>query len=173
MTYSPNFRERMVEKLLGPDGTSAVQLSKETGVSQTSLNRWRQQAIHGGKVSQNSSGQGPKRRRTYTSKDKIRIVMEAAALSENELGAFIRKEGLHGADLERMREEVIQAAEKGFESPKKPGSSSAEKELKQVKKELARKEKALAETAAILVLRGKLEAFLSEDEEGDTSKKKD
>lgn len=119
MTYSPNFRGRMVEKLLGPDGISAVQLSRETGVSKTSLNRWRQQAIHGGKVSQSSSGQSPKRRRTYASKDKIRIVMEAAALSDDELGAFLRKEGLHGADLKHMREEVIHAAEKGFESSKK------------------------------------------------------
>lgn len=97
--------------------------------------------------------------------------MEAAGLSDDTLGAFLRKEGLHHADLERLRKEVMVAAQKGFEKPKKRGPSPAEKELKEVKKELARKEKALAETAAILVLRGKLEAFLLEEEEGDTTGK--
>ncbi len=116
-------------------------------------------------------GQGPRRRRRRSPTEKIRVVMQAASLSDEELGVFLRTEGLHEADLERLREEVMLAAKKGLKKPKRRGPSPAEKELKEVKKELARKEKALAETAAILVLRGKLEAFLSEAEEGDTTKK--
>ena len=95
-------------------------------------------------------------------------------MSQDDLGAFLRREGLHEADLERLKQEVFEAAQRGLEPEKKtsPCTSDAQKELKQVKKELARKEKALAETAALLVLRGKLEAFLSEEEEGDTTHKK-
>lgn len=114
------------------------------------------------------SGQRPRRRKRRGANEKIRIVMEAAGLSEEQLGEFLRKEGLHHADLERLQQEVMKAAQKGFETPRKRGLSPAQKELKEVKKQLARKEKALAETAAILALRGKLEAFLLEEEEGDT-----
>jgi len=173
MAYSIVFRERMIEKMLGPDGITARELAEEAGVATVTLRRWRKEATLGAKVGQKSSGKRPRRRGAYMPKEKIRIVMEAAALPEDELGAFLRREGLHSADLERLREEVMQAAEKGFESSKKQGPSPAEEELKKVQKELVRKEKALAEAAAILVLRGKLDAFLSEEEEGDTNGKKD
>ena len=45
--------------------------------------------------------------------------------------------------------------------------------MKELEKELRRKEKALAETAAILVLRKKLNAFFSAAEEGDTNEEND
>ncbi len=41
-----------------------------------------------------------------------------------------------------------------------------QREIKALKKELLRKEKALAEAAALLMLRKKWEAFCSEDEKG-------
>ena len=41
-----------------------------------------------------------------------------------------------------------------------------QREIKALKKELQRKEKAMAEMAALLVLRKKWEAFCSEDAEG-------
>ena len=57
----------------------------------------------------------------------------------------------------------------GFEASRpKRGLSSEQKRIRQLEKELKRKEKALAEAAALLVLRGKVQAFLSGDEEGDT-----
>ncbi|WP_370469240.1 hypothetical protein [Lujinxingia vulgaris] len=113
------------------------------------------------------------RRRHKPPKEKIRIVMQAAGLSDEELGAFLRREGLHEADLVRLRQEVLEAAEKGLSPQKQRVSEPENKELKRVKKELARKEKALAEAAALLVLRGKLEAYFSEDEDDDTTKKND
>ncbi|RAL19955.1 hypothetical protein DL240_13210 [Lujinxingia litoralis] len=98
--------------------------------------------------------------------------MEAAGLSEEELGAFLRREGLHEADLVRLRQEVLEAAEKGLSPQKQKAAEPENKELKRVKKELARKEKALAEAAALLVLQGKLKAYFSEDEDDDTTKTK-
>jgi hypothetical protein len=76
---------------------------------------------------------------------------------------------MHEADIESFREEVLSAAAEGFDArrPKRRGLSPEQKELRAVKKELLRKEKALAETAALLVLRGKVQAFFGADEEGD------
>ena len=172
MAYPVSFKESMIEKMLRPGGPTPTELSVQEDVPPSTLRGWRKQAVERGDMDQSdSAGNGSRRRRRRRPKQKIRIVMEAAGLSDDELGAFLRKEGLHHADLKRLREEVMQAAQKGFEKPKKRGLSPAEKQLKKVKKELVRKEKALAETAAILVLRGKLEAFLSAEEDGDTTGK--
>lgn len=172
MVYSDSFKEHMVEKMLDPNGLPAAALAAESGVSVTSLWRWRKNAVDGVDMSPKNASKHSARRRKRSPKQKIRIVMEAAKLTDDELGGFLRQEGLHEADLERLRDEVMQAAEAGLSAPKKTGDSAVERENKSLKKELARKEKALAETAAILVLRGKLEAFLLEEEEGDTKDKK-
>jgi transposase len=174
MEYSRQFKDRIVEKMLSSEGLSAAALSREVGVSQSTLSRWlREKRVRGNVNDKSKPSQGSRGRRERPAAEKIRLVMEAAALTEAELGAFLRKEGLHEAELDALRQEVHDAAVDGFEAQKKRGPSPAEKELKAVRKELARKEKALAETAALLVLRGKLEAFLSGEEEGGTDGKKD
>jgi transposase len=173
MEYSRQFKDRMVEKMLSSEHVSATALSREVGVPQSTLSRWLREKRQRGNVNDKGvPSQGSRRRKERPAAEKIRLVMEAAALGEAELGAFLRKEGLHEADLESLRQEVVEAAADGLEAKKKRGPSPAEKELKEVRRELARKEKALAEAAALLVLRGKLEAFLSGDEEGDMDGKK-
>ena len=117
-----------------------------------------------------SNGGGGRRKRR-TPEDKIRIVREAAAAGDEGLGALLRREGLHEADLTRIREEVDEAALEGLRAKgrtRKRGLSPEQKRMRRLEKELARKEKALAEAAALLVLRGKVQAFLAADEEGDT-----
>lgn len=176
MQYSAKFKERMISKLTGPGARSATALAKEVDVSQATLSKWLRQAkvdpMTNGKIGRSGSGgSGTGRRRGCSPETKVRLVMEAAAIGDEELGAFLRREGLHEADLERFREEVQQAAMEGLKAKgRRRGALSAEeKELRSLRKELARKDKALAETAALLVLRGKVQAFLSGDEEGDTN----
>ena len=165
MRYSEKFKASQVEKMFGPGSPSTRGLSLECGVAQSTLWRWQQEAKLG---SMNDKGR-PRRRGPV---EKMRIVREAGELDEAALGEFLRREGLHVADLERFREEVFEAAAKGFESGRKRrGLSPEQKELRAVKKELVRKEKALAEAAALLVLRGKWKAFLAAGEEGDTSER--
>jgi transposase len=74
--------------------------------------------------------------------------------------------------LERFREEIQGAVVAGMRPPPR-GESADARRVKELEKELRRKEKALAETAAILVLRKKLNAFFSAAEEGDTNEASD
>ena len=173
MPYSVKFREKMIGKLTGPGARSATSLSKEVGVAQATLSKWLRQA----KVATMSDDErdrsrrrrsGSAGRKRWTPAEKIRVVMAAAATGEAELGALLRREGLHEADLERFREEVLAAAAKGFEAGRtRRGLSPEQKRMRKLEKELARKEKALAEAAALLVLRKKAEAFFLSEEEGD------
>lgn len=169
MPYSEKFKSKMVAKMTGPNARSATSLSKEVGVAQCTLSAWLRRAMVGA-MTDNDRGGGRRtpshRRKRWTSADKIRVVMEAAAAGD-ELGALLRREGLHEADLERFRQEVLAAAAKGMEADRRRGPSPEQKRLRQVEKELRRKDKALAEAAALLVLRKKAEAFFLSGEEGD------
>ena len=102
--------------------------------------------------------------------EKLHAVMEASALSDDELGAFLRERGLHEVHLEDWRETVLESLE-GH-----PRAAKGEKtRIHKLEQELRRKEKALAETAALLVLQKKVNAIWgsSEDEAEDTPEKKE
>jgi transposase-like protein len=165
MRYSEKFREKMVAKMAGPSGQSASSLAREINVPQGTLSRWLARAKVG---SMNNGGGG--RRKRWTPEDKLRVVLDAAAAGEDGLGALLRREGLHEAELARFRDEVGEAALEGLRAKGKKrqrGASPEEKRIRQLEKELNRKEKALAEAAALLVLRKKAEAFFLSEEEGD------
>ena len=161
----------MVKKLTGPDARSATALARETGVSQATLSRWLKQAgtLRGmsndtAKPSGVASGARSRRPQDWTADEKLRAVVEAASLSEEELGAFLRREGLHEAQLRQWREDAKVALSS---RRSKTSRSPAAKRLRQLERELRRKDKALAEAAALLVLQKKVQALWA-DEDDDT-----
>lgn len=165
MRYSAKFREKMVAKMTGPTARSATSLSKEVGVAQATLSRWLNEAKLG-RMSNEERG----RRKRWTPEEKLRVVHEAWATTDDDLGALLRREGLHEADLKRFRDEVETAALEGMRAKGRKGRrglSPEQKRMRKLEKELKRKEKALAEAAALLVLRKKAEAFFLSEEEGD------
>jgi transposase len=87
-----------------------------------------------------------------TSEEKKRVVDEAIDIADEELGANLLKEGLHQAQLD----EWLATARSSLAVRKGPKKASAEsKRIRELERELRRKEKALAETAALLVLQKK------------------
>ena len=82
----------------------------------------------------------------------------AAALGPDELGAFLRREGVHEAELEQWRAAVVEGAMSALEGvATRPSSRGADtKRLKERERQIRRKDKALAETAALLVLQKKV-----------------
>ena len=167
--YSTRFKEKMLRNMTGPGARSANALAVDAGVSQNTLSRWLREAKLGPVSNEKRSGPASKRKR-WTPEERIRVVREAAAAGDGGLGALLRREGLHQADMDRFREEILEAAAKGFQSEKKQrGATPEQKRIQKLERELRRKEKALAEAAALLVLGKKLEAlFPSEEEGGDT-----
>lgn len=157
----------MVSKMLGPDAVSANALAKRAGVTQSTLSRWLREA----KMAAVSRGkqkkpETPKRRaRQWTAAEKLRVVIEAGTLDEAGVGELLRREGLHVADLQHFREEALAGLER---KPARAGESPEAKRIKELERELKRKEKALAEAAALLVLRKKLNALWEAGEGEDT-----
>jgi 5-methylthioribose kinase len=142
----------MVERLTGKNAVSALQLSKETGVQQQSLSRWLQEArslpLMAAKIS-----------RPWTVEQKARVLAEAARLTGEELTAYLDREGVPFADFESWR----LALEEGGRA-----SVATNKRIRKLERELARKEKALAEAAALLVLKKTVASLYHDDEDEDT-----
>ncbi len=166
--YSSGFKSRMVQRLAGPEGISANALSAEVGVAQGTLSRWLRDARTLDSMSKkNKNTVRPPRRRT--AEDKLRIVMEAEALSEEALGEFLRREGIHEAQLNEWREKVRSAATGALKDAKRKKSEQTPeaRRIRELESELRRKDKALAEAAALLVLKKKWRAYL-EERDGNT-----
>lgn len=169
--YSENFKRKMVQRMSGTHARSATSLAKETGVAQATLSRWLIQARTIGLMSKNEH-QTPRPdllRKERTPEEKLRLVLEAARISHAELGAFLRRHGLHEADLDEWRDAMLT----GLKPPPSKHARSLEvRRVKQLEKELNRKDKALAEAAALLVLQKKVQALWG-DEDDDTKKEND
>jgi hypothetical protein len=108
----------------------------------------------------------------FTAKEKLRLLQIAEGLSDAELGAFLRREGVSDVQLKRWRTEV----EAALERPKRKRRTDRERELeravKVLERELRRKDKALAETAALLVLKKKMQEIWG-DADDDTDEETD
>jgi len=102
----------------------------------------------------------------WSPEDKFAVVLETAAMNEAELSEYCRKKGLFAEQIADWKENCLQGNATAADQSKAVQKQIrlAHKENKQLKRELRRKEKALAETAALLVLRKKMHAIWGEDE---------
>jgi len=101
----------------------------------------------------------------------MQVLLETAALSDKELGGYLRRKGLHEATLTQWRASVTGALSRPQPKVKKSrGQKEAEKRVRKLERELKRKNAALAETAALLVLQKKVQEIWG-DGDDDTSGK--
>lgn len=164
MQHSEKFKAAMVRKMMGPSGISANRLSQTCGVGQPTLSKWLRQA----KLSPMSTKtKTAAKRKRWTPEEMMRVVLAAAAAGERGTGELLRREGLHEADLTRFREEFVSASK-----PQRGKRDAVDKKrIKDLERELRRKDRALAEATALVVLSKKLQAYFGESEVGCTSEK--
>lgn len=153
LPYTEAFRAKMVQRMLGPNKQSANALAEEVGVNQPTLSRWlRDVRILGDTMT--DKRRTKKNTQRWTSSEKLRIVVAVSQLEDNELGAFLRREGVHEHQLEQWRS-IVLAALDADGAKKRSGPSPEAKKLVAVQRDLHRKDKALAEVSALLVLKKK------------------
>ena len=158
--YSQQFRNRMVQKLVGAHAVSATALSAEVGISQGTLSRWLKQAAT--IPSKMSSADNDIKAHDWSPEEKVAFVLELAAVPSTELGALLRRKGVLEAQLDEWRKQVTDAAVASMRPPTRGDREAAAadtKKIRQLERELLRKDKALAETAALLVLKKKPRQF--------------
>jgi len=145
--YTATFKEAMVKKLTIPGASNVTALAREVGIHQTTLSRWVREYAMG--VGEGMKGKRPQE---WSAAEKLEVVIEAGKLDEENLGRYLREKGLHTVHLQQWKQEILEA----MEGKRRNGKSDPrDKRIRELERELRRKEAALAEAAALLVLKKK------------------
>jgi transposase-like protein len=156
--FSPAFKTKAVTRLIGKDAISARQLGQEIGVPQTTLSRWLEEARSLPRVTP------PKKQNAWTVDEKVKVLAGAATLTGEQLSSFLAHHGVRLAELDQWR---LALDEEGR------SSKAVTNRIRGLERDLARKEKALAEAAALLILKKKFQsAFGVEDDDTDEESEK-
>ena len=159
--YSSEMKETMVTKLCSPGGPTYSQLAMESGIGVSTLHNWVK------KLGGRDHLKKPKRSQDWTASEKLQAVFEAQNLSELELGEFLRRSGLYSHDIVTWKAEALaDTAQKRLAGRPKKDPELIEKDakIKALERELRRKEKALAEAAALIILKKRVEEIWGKDE---------
>lgn len=162
--YSAERKESVLRRLLPPENKTYSSLSKEEGIPSSTIYTWKKT-----KERENGMPKNTIKSSNWGVEARFSALVETAKMSELELGEYCRIKGLYPEQLNEWKSEFIA----GVSSALPPSRTDRAKEKKDkqritsLEKELRRKEKALAEAAALLILRKKLEAFYEEGSEDD------
>ncbi len=153
--YGQTFKDRAVARLLPPESAAVQVVAREIGIGVDTLQRWREDVQS-----------MPARGRAWTARARLEAVITTAALDEASKNAWCRQHGVYPAELDNWRASATAALAEPEQARASPQATRADKKrIKELERDLLRKERALAETAALLVLSKKVEAIFHKGED--------
>lgn len=160
MGYSVEFKKSAVQKYLSRGNRSVNEVLQEIGIASPTIYQWRDQFA---KVPGMTKSTKPQSR---SASEKFKALMEYDALPSEKRGEYLRKNGLHEEHLIEWRNQVEDAFSPKKKSLQERQELAAEKnKVKQLEREIRRKDKALAEVSALLVLKKKADLIWGSEED--------
>lgn len=151
----------IVTKALTQKGRGIAEIATAYNVGYSTLQKWLRNHRH---TQGNATNTAKPRAMQLTTADRFNHLLATSNLDEIGVGAYCREHGLYSFQLQEWKNEFM-TQEK---DPKKQDYSELKtlrSENKLLKQELRRKEKALAETAALLVLKKKADLIWGDSED--------
>ena len=163
MNYSKEFKDSILRRMLPPNNESISTIAKEEGLSEQTLRNWRDKARKEGYAAPGTDSQPD----NWSTQDKFLVVVETASMNEADLAEYARKKGLFVEQIRAWRDACMNANGGIAKEAARLNQElkDSQKERKKLEKELQRKEKALAEAAALLVLAKKANAIWGDPED--------
>lgn len=163
MKYSKEYRESILRRIMPPSSESIARIAKEEGISEQTLRNWQKRARRDGYAAPGTDAQSEE----WSTQDKFVIVVETASMNESELAEYARKKGLYVEQIKAWRDACMNANGGIAKEAARLNRAlkDSQKERRKLERELHRKEKALAEAAALLVLRKKARAIWGDPED--------
>ncbi|MNV25993.1 Transposase [compost metagenome] len=160
--YSPEQKEWALSQMKLPHNRTVVELARETGITEVTLRTWRDAQRAQGELI--PSGQGSV---DWSGAAKFRVVLETAPLSEEELSEYCRAKSILPEQVVQWRQacELANDPQVAQSATAKVIHPDAKQHIRQLERELRRKNDALAEAAALLVLRKKADAIWGKEED--------
>ena len=153
--YGQAFKDRAVARLLPPESAALEVVAREVGVGAGTLERWRADGHSGLALG-----------RAWTAGARLEAVVTTASMNEAGKSAWCRGHGAFPAELDQWRASCTAALAEPEEARASPQATRQDrKRIKQLERELLRKDRALAEAAALLVLSKKVQAIFNKGED--------
>jgi len=159
MGYSIGFKESQIKKVLPPSNRTIKDVANEAGVSDQTLRNWITKAKEGTLTNNNNVHSANR-----SAREKLSLVIESKALSEEDEGRWLREKGLHSEHITLYEQELRDMVEDKKDSEKQ-AMKKLQKENKRLEKELKRSQAALAEMAALYTLKKKADAIWGDKED--------
>lgn len=160
--YSEERKAMLVSKLLPPHNRSVMAVSEEEGISKSALYSWLKQSREQGVPVPGSRSA----KDDWSAHAKLAVLIETASLSEVELSAYCREKGLYPEQIQHWKEACFSLPPHQDKATQKQHKAD-QKIIKELRAEVRRKDRVLAETTALLVLSKKLEALYGNDPDSD------
>lgn len=144
-----------------PNNVSVPQWVRETGIPRDTRYGWRRRAAGRGRLGTTSAAPLG----TFDSEEQFAVVMATAPLNERELGEYCRRQGLFPEQIAAWRETCRQANAPLATQAERAERRAERAPRQQLRSELRRQDRALAETAALLVLPKKVRALWEDPED--------
>ncbi|SMD15759.1 Transposase [Desulfocicer vacuolatum DSM 3385] len=155
MVYPIKTKEAVIKKVL-MGGKPHHEIASEAGIGLSTLSYWLKNHKKDGNLTVNKK---EKRPQDWSAEERLKALMETGTMAEKERVSWCRKRGVFSHHLEQWKKDILSLSTPAKASVKSKGSARLKKENAALKKELNRKEKALAETAALLVLKKKADSI--------------
>ena len=158
-TYSAAFKEQALRKVLSRGERTIQSVADELKVNVFTLKNWIKRIVP-------KDNKQPlvkeKRPQDWSPAEQLIALHESHGLVGEALHAWCREKGLFAHHLENWRASFCGSNNEGLSGARELRSLKDENHL--LKRELARKEKALAEAAALLVLQKKFQALWADED---------
>jgi len=159
--YPEELKQKVVSRMMAPRNEAVSVLAREFNMTKATLYAWRRVALEAG-IAAPGDGRNAEQ---WRGSAKFAVVLETAALAEAELGEYCRARGLFPEQVRSWRA-VCELAFDPAAAGSKANSAKADRQrIRELEKDLGRKDRALAETAALLILRKKAAAIWGERDE--------
>jgi len=162
--FTEGFKIQAVEKALSrsPEIT-LVEIAETLGVSRSALQRWitqsKNQQLETSQSAKPTMTNQEKRPQDWNSEERLKLIIESDGLSEEASSELCRASGIFPHHIKEWKQQMMTGAVLSTETKKQVSIKTLRNEIKALNKDLNRKNKALAETAALLVLQKKVNAI--------------
>lgn len=164
--YSEEFKNAIIHKILSPNAPSIRSVAKEHDVPIASVLNWLRQAkTNPTQVIDQRFEKLMKEDTAFSVEKRFKIIIETASLSPEELSAYCRNRGLYVQDIEVWKQEMMDNLDSRNKKRLATENRGLKIKVRELETELRCKEKALAETSALLLLKKKARIIWGDLEE--------
>ena len=153
--HSKEFKDSIVTKIVNRGDLSIAEVCAREGIKVASAYRWLKRDTLGAMKTKPAS-------KSWSAREKLQAVSETLSTNETETGLYLRKEGLHSHQIEEWRGQVLASL-----APTRKRASEEDPrddQIKDLEREILRKDKALAEASALLILQKKVNLIWGDED---------